>query len=251
MENNKFPKKEFIILSVGEAICALLTVLVFLAVDLTNIIEFTFDYSVITGAILGVAVIVLNFLFLSVSVNKAVDEYMALRGDKEMTDEEAEAFAAKNSGLIQNAIKKSFVIRMSSIAAALVVAFLTGWFNPVATVIPILAYQPILTWGSYIVESVKRVKERLKAQKESTEMPEEESPIDEEVEEAPSEAELEEEADCEPESEETPCEAEAEEAPTEEDLTDEDAPLEEENALNEEEPTLEDEPQEENTEGVC
>ena len=250
MENNKFPKKEFIILSVGEAICALLTVLVFLAVDLTNIIEFTFDYSVITGAILGAAVIILNFLFLSFAVNRAVDEYMALRGDKEMTDEEAEAFAAKNSGLLQNAVKKSFIVRMVSIAAALVVAFLTSWFNPLATVIPILAYQPILTWGNHIVESVKRVKERLKAQKESTEMPEEESPIDEEVEEAPSEAELEEEAACEPEvEEETPCEAESEEEVDAEESLIEEEPLTEDTTSNEE-TTLEDEPQEENTEGV-
>ena len=250
MENNKFPKKELLILSIGEAICALMTVLVFLAVDLTNVIEFTFHYSVITGAILGVAVIVLNFLFLSFSVNKAVDDYIALRGDKEMTDEEAEAFAAKNSGLLQNAVKKSFIVRMVSIAAALVVAFLTSWFNPLATVIPILAYQPILTWGNHIVESVKRVKERLKAQKESAEMPNEESPIDEEVEEALGEAELEEEVACEPEvEEETPCEAESEEEVDAEESLIEEEPLTEDTTSNEE-PTLEDEPQEENTEGV-
>ena len=235
MENNKFPKKELLILAIGEAICALLTVLVFLAVDVSGIIEFTFSYKVITGAILGAAVIILNFLFLSFAVNRAVDEYMALRGDKEMTDEEAEAFAAKNSVIIQNAIKKSFVVRTASIAVTLVVAFIVDWFNPLATVIPIIAYQPIITWGNHIVESIKRIAERLKAQNEVVEV---------------AEAQVESEA-C----EEAPCEAETEEVDVEEALTEETAPTEEttsneENAL-EEEITLEDKPQEENTEGVC
>ena len=165
MENNRFPKKELIILAVGEAICALLTILVFLAVDLTNVIDYTFSWSVVTGSILGAAVIILNFLFLSFAVNKAVDDYIALRGDKEMTDEEAEAFAAKNSGMIQNAVKKSFIIRTVSIAITLLVAFLTKWFNPLATVIPIISYQPILTWGSYITDASKRVVALIKKQK--------------------------------------------------------------------------------------
>ena len=165
MENNRFPKKELIILAVGEAICALLTILVFLAVDLTNVIDYTFSWSVVTGSILGAAVIILNFLFLSFAVNKAVDDYIALRGDKEMTDEEAEAFAAKNSGMIQNAVKKSFIIRTASIAITLLVAFLTKWFNPLATVIPIISYQPILTWGSYITDASKRVMALIKKQK--------------------------------------------------------------------------------------
>ena len=253
MENNKFPKKELLILAIGEAICALLTVLVFLAVDVSGIIEFTFSYKVITGAILGAAVIILNFLFLSFAVNRAVDEYMALRGDKEMTDEEAEAFAAKNSVIIQNAIKKSFVVRTASIAVTLVVAFIVDWFNPLATVIPIIAYQPIITWGNHIVESIKRIAERLKAQNEVVEVAE--AQVESEAcEEAPCEAEVE-ETSCVSEPKEAPCEAETEEVDVEEALTEETAPTEEttsneENAL-EEEITLEDKPQEENTEGVC
>ena len=119
---------------------------------------------------LGAAVIILNFLLLSAAVNKAIDDFMALRGDKEFTDEEAEAFATKNSGMIQNAVKKSFIIRTISIAAILIVAFITKWFNPVATVIPIIAYQPIITWGNHIVESSKKIMARLSADKVSAEV---------------------------------------------------------------------------------
>lgn len=165
MTDNKFPKKELIILAVGEAVCVLLTVLSFFAVSISGIIQFEFSYKVVTGAILGAAVVLLNFIFLSLSVNKAVDEFMALRGDGEMTDEEAEAFAAKNSAIIQNAVKKSFIVRVATIALALVVAFLADWFNPLATVVPIIAYQPILTWGNHLVESAKKIISRVRAQK--------------------------------------------------------------------------------------
>ena len=163
MTEKRFPKKEFIILSVGEALCVLVTVLGFLGVSVSGIIEFEFSYKVITGALFGAVVTLLNFIFLSVSVNKAVDEYMALRGDKEMTDEEAEEFAKKNSGIAQKAVKKSFIVRMISIAAALVVSIRLGWFNPLATIVPIIAYQPILTWGIYVYDAAQRVIARFKS----------------------------------------------------------------------------------------
>ena len=171
MTENRFPKKELLILAIGEAIFVVFTIFGFFVVDLLNIVQFDFSYFKVTaGALLGAAVIILNFLLLSAAVNKAIDDFMALRGDKEFTDEEAESFAAKNSGMIQNAVKKSFIIRTISIAAILIVAFITKWFNPVATVIPIIAYQPIITWGNHIVESSKKIMARLSADKVSAEV---------------------------------------------------------------------------------
>ena len=133
MTENKFPKKELIVLAIGEAIFVLVTILSFLGVSVSGIIEFEFSYRVVTGALLGAVIVLLNFIFLSMSVNMAVDEYIALRGDKEMTEEEAEEFASKNSALIQNAMKRSFTVRVVSIGATLVLAFLLDWFNPLAT----------------------------------------------------------------------------------------------------------------------
>ena len=96
--------------------------------------------SVVLGVVLGALVTVLNYFFLSLSVNRSVDKYLELRGSTEMTDEEAAVFTAKHSLEIQNAIRISFLIRLISMVAALVVAFVfLNVFNPLATAIPLLA----------------------------------------------------------------------------------------------------------------
>ena len=69
-----------------------------------------------------------------------------------LSEEDAEAFAKKNSAPVQNAIKTSFILRTASMVVALVVAFLTKWFNPLATAIPMFAFRPLLT----VVDAVMR-----------------------------------------------------------------------------------------------
>jgi DNA replication and repair protein RecF len=66
-------------------------------------------------------------------------------------EEEAEKFSQEHSAPIQNAIKLSFIIRTASMLAALLVAFLTGLFNPLTTAIPLLAFRPLLS----VTESIK------------------------------------------------------------------------------------------------
>ena len=95
--------------------------------------------------LLGSVVTVLNYLFLSISVNNAIDKFLTMRGSLEMDDEEAEKFVAKHALGIQNTIKISFIIRTVSMLAALILAFLTDVFNPLATLIPLLAFRPIIT----------------------------------------------------------------------------------------------------------
>ena len=135
--------REMTVLLVGEAIVSVVTVALAFLVSLFS--DFSFDYTVITGVLLGSAVIILNFLFLSISVNRAVDSYLEARGSREMTDEEAEKFTAENSMVIQNKIKTSFIIRTVTMLLALVAAFLLEWFNPLCTAIPMLAFRPILS----------------------------------------------------------------------------------------------------------
>ena len=118
--------------------------------DLLGIIKF--DLRIGTGAVLGTVISCLNYIFLTVSVDKAINDYVALRGYKKMDDEEAAKFAKENSAHIQNAIKTSFMVRTFSMMAALVVAFLTKWFNPLATAIPMFAFRPLLT----VVDAVMR-----------------------------------------------------------------------------------------------
>ena len=151
MNNNNEKKliNDILPMLVAEAVVAVLVVLGAFILSLAKLINF--DFTIITGAILGMAVMVFNYLFLTLSVDKAISDFMALRGDREMDDEEAEQFAAQNSASIQNAIKTSFIIRTLSMLVTLVVAFLLDWFNPMATAIPLLAMRPLL----YVMEIIK------------------------------------------------------------------------------------------------
>lgn len=108
-------------------------------------------YKAITGALLGGAVTVINFLILSVAVNHAVNGYVAEIGDREMDEEEAEKYAKEHGMAVQNAMTKSYLLRMGLMIGSLVLAMLSGWFSPLATVIPLLMYRPVL----YAVEFIK------------------------------------------------------------------------------------------------
>ena len=88
---------------------------------------------------------------MSSSANKAIDEYIKLRGEQEMTDEEAAKFAKENSIKVQNAVTKSYVLRTGLMVGSLVLAFITKCFNPIATLIPLVMYKPLL----YAVQFIK------------------------------------------------------------------------------------------------
>lgn len=154
MKNNTDDKKQKFIkdllpFTLAELAVSALVVLLGFVLSLVNIISF--DYRIITGARLGAVVMILNYTFLTASVDKAIQNFISLRGEKEMSDEEAEQFAAENSMPIQNAIKTSYIIRTLTMIATLVVAFLLDWFNPLATAIPLLAFRPLLT----VIEMIK------------------------------------------------------------------------------------------------
>ena len=131
-------------LAIGEAIVAALISVVFLLIGM-------FNYSVVTGAVLGGAVTVINFLILSVGINRAINKYVEERGDGEMDEEEADKYAKEHGMTVQNAMMKSYMLRMFLMIGALVLAGITGWFDIIATVIPLLMYRPIL----YVTEFIK------------------------------------------------------------------------------------------------
>ncbi len=144
MESNKNHSHiEVIYLAIGEAIVSLLTILISIAIGY-------FDWTVISGVILGSIVTIVNFIILSYSVNKAINKFIALRGDKKMTDEEAEKFAKENSLKVQNAVTKSYVLRTGLMIGSLVIAFITKLFNPIATLIPLAMYKPLLYATQFI-----------------------------------------------------------------------------------------------------
>jgi hypothetical protein len=146
MKINNFLSKyiDTVLIMIGEIVVAALISFAFLLFG-------KFDYTVLTGALLGGAVMVINLLILSVSINRALDQYLSGRGDKEMTEEEIEEYAKKNGMVVQNATIKSMIFRTVFMIGVLVIALISKKFNPLATVIPLLMYRPLL----YVTEIIK------------------------------------------------------------------------------------------------
>lgn len=143
MKNKNLPLYETAFILIGELIVSLIVCGIYLIIG-------KFSYKVITGALLGSAVTVLNFLFLAISTNRAFDKAIEARGTKEMDDEEAERFAAEHQASLQNAVKLSFIIRTLTMLLALIVAFLLKWFDVIATLVPLLMLRPIITAESIL-----------------------------------------------------------------------------------------------------
>jgi hypothetical protein len=128
---------DIIFLAAGEAIASLIIVGVYLLLG-------EFDFRVATGAVLGSAVTVLNFAILSFSVNRAVDRVMEMRGNREMTEEEANAFALQHSAEIQSSVRSSYLLRQIIMLGVLVAAVLLKIASILPAVIPLLLFRPIL-----------------------------------------------------------------------------------------------------------
>ena len=139
MQKQKLPMREIVILILGELLVSLITVGVYVMLD-------KFSYAVPSGCLLGSAVAIFNFIFLSVAVNRAIDKVMEARGDKEMSEEEAAAFAVENQAAVQRAAQGSYLLRQILMVGVLVCAFLwDGHFDVIATLVPLLMFRPLLT----------------------------------------------------------------------------------------------------------
>jgi hypothetical protein len=168
-QEQRVPVRELIFLTLGEAVCVGLIIAAFLILK-------KFDYTVVTGAILGASVIVFNFVFLCISVNRAFDRALnevdveRLRaaakavdearetGDESAEEEKSEALekiTAPNSKRLSNAIRVSYLLRTVTMLAALVVALITKQFNVIATAVPLFMQRPLLT----LAELTKKKKE--------------------------------------------------------------------------------------------
>lgn len=137
MNKHKFPRMRLLFLAVGLAAVSALAAVVFILLD-------AFSYRVITGAVLGSVVALAGFAALCISVNRAVDNVMAERGDGELSEEQAAEFAEKHTARVNRAVQLSHIGRTFAMIAVLVVAFLTDWFDVIATLVPVVAFQPLL-----------------------------------------------------------------------------------------------------------
>ena len=110
-----------------------------------------FDYTVITGSLLGSVVITVNFLILSVGVNRALNSYIEARGSEDMSEEEAEKFSNAHSMDVQNAMLKSYFLRMAIMIGSIVIAGITKWFGIIPLAVTLLMYRPVM----YVIEAIK------------------------------------------------------------------------------------------------
>ena len=148
MNKLKSSSYEVAILIIGEIIISLLVLGGYL---LFGPFAETSFISMVVGVSVGSLVIILNYCVLILTVNRLINNYLSLRGSREMTPEEILAFTTEHSMKIQNAIKLSFLVRLLTMVGALVAAFVfIDFINPIATVIPIIAYRFILTAGELI-----------------------------------------------------------------------------------------------------
>lgn len=139
--------KETSFIALGELVVSAIIIAVYLIIG-------HFSYKVVTGVCLGSAVIILNYLFLSISVNRALDAAMENRGEGELDEEATEKFVAENTAKLQSTVKLSFIIRSISMIAALVIAFLTKQFDVIATLIPLVMLRPIIMVEEYFRKKV-------------------------------------------------------------------------------------------------
>ena len=147
MKKTKIPYYEIFSLIIGEVLVAAIMSLIYVLID-------KFDYKVITGASLGSVITVLNFLFLSITTTAAINNFLMLKGEKEMTEEETQAFVAEHQMKIQSKITLSYIIRTVTMLLALILAFVIKHFDVIATVIPILLYKPITMLAALIKRKV-------------------------------------------------------------------------------------------------
>ena len=138
MQKTKLPFYEMISLALGEVIVSAIVAVVFLCIN-------KFTYAVVFGALLGSVLIILNFYALSICTTNALNQAIDEVGGKAMEEDAAKEFAARHQAKIQMIMTVSFIARMISLAAALIVAFIfKDIFNPIATAIPLLMFRPIL-----------------------------------------------------------------------------------------------------------
>ncbi len=143
MNNDRFPKKTFLTLLIGELAASVIICAVYLLID-------KFTYRVALGALLGSIVTVVNFAVMAIISGRLLDEFMKERGDGEMSEEDTAELVSKYQLRIQNQMKLSFIVRNVVMVLTLVIAFLVKIFDVMATLIPLLLFRPLVTLAELI-----------------------------------------------------------------------------------------------------
>ena len=123
-------------LAIGELIVSAIIVFVY------ALIQKTVRWQVPVSALIGSAVMVLNFFFLARSTDKLFMSAMEARGNKEMDEEQIAAFTAEYQAKMATKTQLSFLIRILSMAATIALTFI--FLDGIAAAVPLLMQRPLL-----------------------------------------------------------------------------------------------------------
>ena len=129
MDSRKFVIKETCMLAIGQAICIGIMLGVFALLN-------QFDRSVLLGGIFGGLLAVANFFFMAVGTSLAADR--------------AENQDVKGG---QAVIRNSMMIRYLVLFVLLFAAGKSGYFEPIALVLPLVFVRPVLTVSEFFRKS--------------------------------------------------------------------------------------------------
>ncbi len=130
-------KRETKKIALGTGILTVLMVAVFLILR-------RFDWTVITGALLGYAAAVGNFFLMALTVQKAADEMKPIPQPEAPEDEPDPDEDEKDAPLSEDAkrgkqrIQLSYTLRMLGLGAIAILGVTLPWFQSVAVLLPML-----------------------------------------------------------------------------------------------------------------
>ena len=121
MDSRKFVLRQTLLIAIGQIVGVGVMLGIFALLD-------RFDYTVVLGGLVGALVALLNFFFMAVSLSLAADR--AVQQD------------AKGG---KSLVKSSYAIRTIVMFVVLILCAKSGFFHPLALVLPLAFTRPILT----------------------------------------------------------------------------------------------------------
>ena len=145
-------------IALGTGILTVLMIAVFLIIR-------RFDWTVLTGALLGCGAAVGNFFLMALTVQKAADEMKPIAapeaeradGDKETDEEtdedETEQPLSEDAKRGKRRIQLSYTLRMFGLGAIAILGVTLPWFQPIAVLLPLLFPRLVIALEGILLNS--------------------------------------------------------------------------------------------------
>ncbi|MBQ4436968.1 MAG: hypothetical protein II879_12870 [Clostridia bacterium] len=124
-------------IALGTGILTVLMIAVFLIIG-------RFDWTVLTGALLGWAAAVGNFFLMALTVQKAADDMKPIEtpetadGDEDSDADEKELPLSEDAKRGKQRMQLSYTLRMLGLAVIAILGVTLPWFQSVAVLVPLL-----------------------------------------------------------------------------------------------------------------